>query len=63
MATIPVALIEFRPLWWLKLYLRSLVIFCLTMRMEPDWAKVLAFVLRGSKIRVNGGRWKRLLDG
>jgi hypothetical protein len=63
MATMQPLLIEFRPPWWLKLYLRSLVIFCATLGTEPDWGKVLQFVLRGCRIRVAGGRWRGLLDG
>ena len=38
--------------WWLPLYLRTLVLFCLTMGTTPDMAKVQRVILRSLKVKL-----------
>lgn len=36
--------------WWLKLYLRSLIIFCNTFNVVPDDSKLANIIKKGCKI-------------
>lgn len=36
--------------WWLKLYLRSLILFCNTFNVVPDDDKLENIIMRGCKI-------------
>lgn len=38
--------VEVKSRWWLPVYIKTLTLFCLMMRCEPDYAKVSAFIVK-----------------
>ena len=38
--------VEIKSRWWVPVYLRTLTVFCLTMRCEPDCQKVRNFLVK-----------------
>jgi len=38
--------LEIKTRWWVKLYVRTLTLFCLITRQEPDYDKVAGFIVR-----------------
>lgn len=39
-------LVEIKSRWWVPVYLRTLTVFCLMMRCEPDYQKVGNFIVK-----------------
>jgi hypothetical protein len=37
--------------WWLKLYLRSLILFCKMLNVTPDYDKLANIIRKGCKIK------------
>lgn len=38
--------VEIKSRWWIPVYLRTLTVFCLMMRCEPDYQKVRNFLVK-----------------
>lgn len=38
--------VEIKSRWWLPFYIKTLTLFCLMMRCEPDYEKVSAFIVK-----------------
>jgi hypothetical protein len=38
--------IEIKSSWWVPVYIRSLTLFCMMMRCEPDYRKVGEFIVK-----------------
>lgn len=38
--------VEVKSRWWLPFYIKTLTLFCLMMRCEPDYVKVSAFIVK-----------------
>ncbi|CZV57743.1 Uncharacterised protein [Enterobacter cloacae] len=38
--------VEIKIRWWVPVYLRTLTVFCLMMRCEPDYQKVRNFLVK-----------------
>ncbi len=38
--------VELKAKWWLPVYIKTLTLFCLAMRREPDYEKVSAFIVK-----------------
>ena len=38
--------VEIKSRWWVSVYLRTLTLFCLMMRCEPDYQKVGDFIVK-----------------
>lgn len=38
--------VEIKSRWWLPVYIRTLTLFCLMMRCEPDYRKVAEFIVK-----------------
>lgn len=38
--------VEIKSSWWVPVYLRTLTVFCLMMRCEPDYQKVRNFLVK-----------------
>ena len=45
MAT-PSIVMELKTLWWVPVYLRTLMMFCIVTRQEADYDKVAGFIVR-----------------
>ncbi|KUQ08865.1 hypothetical protein AWI07_12435 [Enterobacter roggenkampii] len=45
MATCRLSL-QIKSRWWLPVYLRTLALFCMLMRCEPNYQKVSAFIVK-----------------
>lgn len=45
MATSTIVL-ELKTRWWVPVYLRTLMMFCILIRQEPDYDKVAGFIVR-----------------
>lgn len=38
--------VEIKSKWWLPVYIKTLTLFCLMMRYEPDYRKVGEFIVK-----------------
>lgn len=38
--------VEIKSRWWLPVYIKTLTVFCLMMRCEPDYQKVRNFLVK-----------------
>lgn len=38
--------VEIKSRWWLPLYIKTLTMFCLMMRCEPNYQKVVNFIVK-----------------
>ena len=38
--------VEIKSKWWLPVYIRTLTLFCMMMRCEPDYQKVGDFIVK-----------------
>ncbi|BFT81758.1 hypothetical protein GVv1_25500 [Enterobacter pseudoroggenkampii] len=38
--------VEIKSTWWLPVYIKTLTLFCLMMRYEPDYRKVDEFIVK-----------------
>lgn len=38
--------VEIKSRWWVPVYLRTLTLFCMMMRCEPDYRKVAKFIAK-----------------
>ena len=38
--------VEIKSKWWLPIYIRTLTLFCMMMRCEPDYQKVAEFIVK-----------------
>lgn len=38
--------VEIKSRWWLPVYIKTLTLFCLMMRCEPDYQKVAEFIVK-----------------
>ena len=38
--------VEIKSRWWLPVYIRTLTLFCMMMRREPDYQKVGDFIVK-----------------
>jgi hypothetical protein len=52
MADVGRIVVKIRVSWWLRMYLRGLVIFCRLHGTEPNWEKVQAKVKAGVRVSV-----------
>lgn len=59
MATAPRMEVRTRVTWWLMPWLAAYVSFCFLMGRTPDADKVTGWVIRASRWRINGGKWRR----
>jgi len=38
--------IEIKPRWWLQMYLKTLLLFCVLIRCEPDYEKLHNLIIK-----------------
>ena len=38
--------VEIKSRWWVPVYIKTLTLFCLMMRFEPDYRKVAEFIVK-----------------
>lgn len=38
--------VEVKPRWWLSVYLRTLLFFCVITGLEPDYHKLMALIIK-----------------
>jgi hypothetical protein len=52
--------LEVRRRWWLVYYLSGVTWCATTFHMEPNWSRVLCWVMRGIKVVVRDGNGRRI---
>lgn len=55
--------VEIKSRWWLPVYIRTLTLFCMMMRCEPDYQKVAEFIIKhGISQQLHPGRTVEATD-